>query len=1133
MEPASIVRDLVVIGASAGGIDALIRLTSTLPVDLQAPLVIAQHLDPDRASRLGEILSMHSTLPVRMVSDEERLAPATVYVVPANRDVEITDHTITLRDDQLGRPKPSIDLLLTSASAIFEERLIAVILTGTGSDGAEGARRVKAAGGTVVIQNPETAQYPGLPLSLPTAVVDIVTELEVLGVLLRDLVNGTYVPPSTDDERRMRTLLDQVRARSGIDFNVYRQPTIRRRLQRRMVDTGRQSIEAYVTYLQRHPQEYQRLVSSFLIKVTDFFRDADLFDRLRTRILPDLLEEARTRGNELRLWSAGCATGEEAYSLAILVAELLGDELEQFSVRVFATDVDPDAIVHARRGVYSGAALNHLSSELRSRYFAPVDSVYEVKRAVRRLVVFAPHDLGQRPPFPRVDLILCRNVLIYFTPELQRRVLQSFAFSLRPAGRLVLGKSETTSPLPAYFSLDDSRLRVYRRLDDRISIPTAEIKGTTTLPERSSPRSDLARVELGLTRPRLPRNPPRTPTETAERLLLELPVGVIVVDQRFDVRAINGAARRLLSIHAAAIGEDLIHLARRVPAEPLRALLDRAFAGQTGGERIEVRPLDVPTGTIRILEISAFPQEVESTDTAVTHAVLLVSDVTPPERALDASELPSAPERESVVQALDRITALAERGNYAADASEAIASARPALEAALSGLDRLEARVRELEDATRELLASNQSLNAMNDDLRGQAEDLLLANEEAQAAMEEVETLSEEQQASNEELETLNEELQATVEELNTTNDDLEARGLELEETALSRETERSRLEAILASLGDAVLVVGRDGRHLRSNAAFDRMFGTTGADFVPEDERGVPLALDDRLEQRAAAGETFSMPFIISGADGARRWFEANARPIEHDGQQGGVLVIRDITDRSLLRLQEEFLAVASHELRTPLTALRGYLQLHLRQLQSGGDPGRIERSGSTALQQTERLTVLVDDLLEIGRLQTGRLRLNKEVVDLAALVERVGEMGRSLAHGQTIRLELPGEPVLVDGDPVRLEQVLLNLLTNAITHAAESDRIDVTLQVEDGGAVLQVQDYGPGIAPDELGRLFTRFHQGLPGGQGGARGLGLGLYIAKEIVLAHGGTIDVDSTVETGSRFLVHLPFATGTTE
>jgi two-component system CheB/CheR fusion protein len=398
--------------------------------------------------------------------------------------------------------------------------------------------------------------------------------------------------------------------------------------------------------------------------------------------------------------------------------------------------------------------------------------------------------------------------------------------------------------------------------------------------------------------------------------------------------------------------------------------------------------------------------------------------------------------------------------------------------------------------------------------------------------MEEVETLSEEQQASNEELETLNEELQATVEELNTTNDDLEARGLELQETALSREAERSRLEAILASLGDAVLVVDRDGRQLRSNAAFDRMFGEVGANFVPEDERGIPLALEAWPQRRAAAGETFSMPFIISAAHGTRRWFEANARPIEHEGQQGGVLVIRDITDRSLLRLQEEFLAIASHELRTPLTALRGYLQLHLRQLQSGGEPGRIERSGSAALQQVERLAVLVDDLLEIGRLQTGRLRLNRDVVNLVPLVERVGELGRSLARGQAIRLDLPREPVVVDGDPVRLEQVLLNLLMNAITHASGSEHIDLSLQAVDSTAELQVQDYGPGIPPDELDRLFTRFHQGTHGRQAGERGLGLGLYVAKEITLAHGGTIDVESTPGSGSRFVVRLPLSTGST-
>src|SRR5215212_9150060 len=324
--------DLVVVGASAGGIDALSRLVATLPTDFPAPIVIAQHLQPSRESHLEEILARRTKLPVRTVNDQEKIEPGVIYVIPANRDVEITDHTITVLRDQPGRPKPSIDRLLESAAHIFGERLIAVILTGTGSDGAEGARRVKEVGGTVIVQNPETAQYPELPRSLAPSTVDIVSDLDAIGPLLRDLLTGAYTPSNPDEERQLQSLLDQVRGRSGIDFSRYRQPTIRRRLQRRMADTGQDTVEQYSQYLRRHPEEYERLVSSFLIKVTDFFRDPELFDYIGQRLLPDLIDDARSRGNELRIWSAGCATGEEAYSLAILFADVLGPELEDFSI---------------------------------------------------------------------------------------------------------------------------------------------------------------------------------------------------------------------------------------------------------------------------------------------------------------------------------------------------------------------------------------------------------------------------------------------------------------------------------------------------------------------------------------------------------------------------------------------------------------------------------------------------------------------------------------------------------------------------------------------------------------------------------------------------------------------------------
>lgn len=361
---------LVVIGSSAGGIEALSTVLGALAPDFPTPIVIAQHLDPRRPSHLAEILARRSVLPVRTVTDQDTLTPGVVHLVPADRHIEISDQHVRLLSDSIPRPMPSINLLLSSAASAYSERLIAVILTGTGSDGAVGAREVKAHGGTVLIENPETAAFPGMPASLAPNTVDLVADLPQIGPLLLRLLADTPVPAADGEtnaavetdaqERSLESVLSQVREQSGIDFSSYKRPTILRRMQRRMVATGVGDLTGYAQYLTRHPDEYQRLVASFLIKVTEFFRDATLFSALREQTLPDFIAYARSHGYTLRIWSAGCATGEEAYSLAILVTEALGEDIEQFNVQIFATDLDESAVAFARRGVYPRTALTEL-----------------------------------------------------------------------------------------------------------------------------------------------------------------------------------------------------------------------------------------------------------------------------------------------------------------------------------------------------------------------------------------------------------------------------------------------------------------------------------------------------------------------------------------------------------------------------------------------------------------------------------------------------------------------------------------------------------------------------------------------------------------------------------------------------
>src|ERR1700752_4497770 len=310
------VSDLVVVGSSAGGVGALSTLVSTLNENFPAPILLAQHLDPQRPSHLGSILERRSPLPVVVVGEHSPtpLERGKVYVVPANRHVKIDDGHVLLEGDHDNRPKPSVDLLLSSAAASYGEHLIAVILTGAGSDGAAGAVEVKNAGGVVIIQNPRTAAYPSMPLSLPPTAVDHVVEMELIGPLLFDILRGVNLPVTQSVDDPLRDLVIYVSAQTNIDFRNYKSSTILRRIGRRMAATHNTTIRDYSEYLQRHPDEVKELVRAFLIRVTGFFRDPHAFDFIKSNIIPAIVERGRANGRSLRVWSAGCATGEEAYS---------------------------------------------------------------------------------------------------------------------------------------------------------------------------------------------------------------------------------------------------------------------------------------------------------------------------------------------------------------------------------------------------------------------------------------------------------------------------------------------------------------------------------------------------------------------------------------------------------------------------------------------------------------------------------------------------------------------------------------------------------------------------------------------------------------------------------------------------
>jgi two-component system, chemotaxis family, CheB/CheR fusion protein len=841
---------LVVIGASAGGIEALSAFVGGLPKELPAPIIVAQHLSPHHLSSLTDILGRRSPLPVRTVVDREELEPGVIYVVPANRNVAVTDHEVELLQADAGpSAKPSVDLLFQSAADVFRENLIAIVLSGTGSDGATGARHVKEAGGTVIIQDPHAAPFPSMPLSLAPPLVDIVADAGRIGSVLHSLLMGVPVIEQQDDENLLRTFLNELYDESGIDFTYYKQPTIARRLQRRMVATSNLSLVDYVRYARSDPNERIRLVGSFLINVTEFFRDPEVFTYLQEHVIPELLEEAEQRGSELRLWSAGCSTGEEPYSLAIAVREAMASAESKVPVRIFGTDLDADAIAFARRGVYPSRALTLLSPELIERYFIQRDGDYEVRKELRALVVFGEHGLGQGAPFPRIDLLCCRNVLIYFAPALHRRALQLFAFSLRNGGYLVLGRSESIRAYSEYFMTDQASHKVFRRLAKQAAIPTG--LGDILTPAQATRHAGNRDWSAAASRRRAVRprdTQPGNPTTQAEVALLGLPIGFILIDEQYAIRSINGAARRFFGIHNAAIDRDFLHTIRYYDTLLLKRAIDTVFAGESRAS-VLLTSSSGPTIERRSIRVTCYPASPGKRDDP-SLVTLIVEDVTELEQLRESAEL-------------------------------------------------AQMAAQRLRDSNEEILSANFDLTTTIATLRAENEELLVAAEQIQAATEEVETLNEELQASNEELETLNEELQASTEELNTTNEDLHARTLEIQELARQSEQGRNLLVTVLNQLSEAIFVIDSKGNVIHSNRAYAELFVADPGEIV-SDEGEDALPPQEWVQQRAKADESFVTAFTLRSQGTPNRRFVAEGRQhtIGTTNEAVMVITVKEMTD-------------------------------------------------------------------------------------------------------------------------------------------------------------------------------------------------------------------------------------------
>ncbi|NOU28443.1 MAG: PAS domain-containing protein [Polyangiaceae bacterium] len=699
---------VVGVGASAGGLEALELLLRAAPTDAGLAYVVVQHLSPDHKSHMVELLSKHTQMPVVAAADGTSIVANRVYLIPPKKHLTVRDGALHLHDRGSGLSLP-VDLLFKSLALEYGERAAGVVLSGTGSDGVRGVRAIKEGGGLVIVQDPITAKFDGMPrAAISTGHADYIVPVSTIpktlitfaGIVTQ--VRYTQQEPSASEEEVFANLAGLLRRQTGVDFTKYKSTTVMRRIHRRMAILQIETLTAYLDVCRKSPDELSSLFRELLISVTRFFRDGDAFEIVRREVIPALIEKSRP-GESIRVWVPGCATGEEAYSLAILFEEYFENGGRPRDVKIFATDIDRNALELASAGVYPDSIAADVSPERLSQFFVRRDDGYQVARFIRKRVVFANHDLSRDPPFSKVALVSCRNLLIYFSPDAQAQAIAGFRFALRPGGVLFLGSSETPGDLGDELEPLNPTSKIYRRTDVRTRGPAF----SSALPrERAlATQSTAHSLTIGV-------------QEAAQLLLEKFAPPSVLVNEHHDIIHFFGEPSPLLRLSTGTATLNLINLlppsvasvvslaAHRVLRDSQEATYHAIPDGRDGLITVSVRPLDV-RGTNRLLLVSL-------TD----------------ERATDSPL------------------------------------------AAVSGAVSLDAQ-RQIADLQQELLFSRENIQATIEELETSNEELQATNEELTAANEELQSTNEELQSVNEELHTLNVEYQEKIAELVHLNEDI------------------------------------------------------------------------------------------------------------------------------------------------------------------------------------------------------------------------------------------------------------------------------------------------------------------------------------------------------------------------
>ena len=1167
---------ITALGASAGGLEAFETFFLTMPPDAGIAFIVVQHLAPDHATALPELLGKYTRMPVELARDGTTVAANHVYIIPPNATLTIRQGALHVTPPAAARgQRTPIDGLFSSLAEDCGESAVCIMLSGTGTDGTVGLKAIKEYGGMAMAQTLESAKYDSILRSaIATGLVDHVLPVEEMPMKLMEYAahlqstNGHATIIRDQLGEHMGRIHDVLRRRVGHDFSQYKENTIARRLSRRMKALQIETVEQYVGALEERPEEADRLFKDLLIGVTHFFRDAEAFDALSREVIPNLFV-GKAPEKEVRACAVGCATGEEAYSLAILLCEYALGLEHPPKIKIFATDIDERALDVARKGRYPESIAEHVSPERLERFFTKHENAYQVKRALREVCIFTSHSFLKDPPFARQDLISCRNVMIYLAPELQRKIIPLFHYALRPGGYLFLGPSESGSSHRELFHAVDKRYRLFQK-KQTVSRPVVIFPSGISRP-RDAGVPDSERAQ------QLPKQ--------LERLILQRyrPACVAVRDNG-DAVYFSGPVGRYLEPATGTPDANVMNMAREGLRVPLRTAL---FQAVTTRERVVQHQVEVQTnGHTTVIDLTVHPiVELSSANLFM----VLFEEVAPA-----VSTPPRLP--------------------FDANAEETI---------------------RSLEQ---ELRAAHESSQSMFEELESSNEELKSANEEYQSTNEELETSKEEGQSFNEELETVNHELNRRVAELDHVNSDLQNLNnstqlatifLDEQLRIKSFTTAASNLFHLiagdvgrpitdLAAQFEAVDLVGAIKEVLSTLTMFERdvpgandryfllrilpyrtvhnvidgvavtftdITRLKRAELLVEDARQYAesivetvreplLVLDGALRVKSANDAFFKMFQVTANATigqflyelGSGQWdipdlrsvlgeiipgqkqienfrvrheFPAigqttmllNARRIEQRDRSTPLilLAIEDITARSdaedslreANRDLQHFAYAASHDLQEPLRMVTSYSQLLAREFK-----GKLGAQGDQfityAVEGAHRMEMLLKGLRDYWAVNAEKVE-QSVIADgdhalaeaLTFLAARVGETGAVITHDP-----LPS----VRAEELPLTLLFQNLIGNALKYArdAEVPRVHVSVERSDGQWHFTVQDHGIGIDAKYLETIFVpfkRLHAKHPGS-------GLGLAICQRIVERYKGRIWAESTEGQGATFHFTIP-------